>query len=252
MKKLILCILAFIFPLSVFAQKENVQIEWCTDTLATNYDIEATVHVQSMCEYPDDPIFQPAIQPVILTPTEEKPKPQNITWYFETSKVNHGATTWTMTLNLNLTGSNLNINKIQTWNKFTPVSVVTEDKKIIITLKQFDDKRLDVECTNYELTIPKNALTTENGDKNDEVITWNFIVENCPIIPANPDDTDNSWTGALVSEKDAELNSQSTYMPLIFRKDWVFYLDFKAFGLTAFYFFLIFSFWYIIFKFFKK
>ena len=76
-----------------------------------------------------------------------------------------------MTLNLNLTGSNLNINKIQTWNKFTPVSVVTEDKKIIITLKQFDDKRLDVECTNYELTIPKNALTTENGDKNDEVIT---------------------------------------------------------------------------------
>ena len=29
-------------------------------------------------------------------------------------------------------------------------------------MKQFDDKRLDVECTNYELTIPKNALTTSN------------------------------------------------------------------------------------------
>lgn len=252
MKKLILLLLALIFPLSALAQKENLQIEWCTDTLATNYDIEAMVHVQSMCEYPDIPNLQPAIQPVILTPPEEKPKPQNITWYFETSKVNHGATTWTMTLNLNLTGSNLNINKIQTWNKFTPVSVVTEDKKIIITLKQFDDKRLNVECTNYELTIPKNALITSNWDKNDEAITGNFIVENCPIIPANPDDTDNSWTGALVSEKDAELNSQSTYMPLIFRKDWVFYLDFKAFGLMAFYFFLIFSFWYIIFKFFKK
>ena len=38
-------------------------------------------------------------------------------------------------------------------------------------MKQFDDKRLDVECTNYELTIPKNALTTSNGDKNDEAIT---------------------------------------------------------------------------------
>ena len=93
---------------------------------------------------------------------------------------------------MNLTGAILNINKIQTWNKFTPVSAVTEDKKIIITLKQFDDKRLNVECTNYELTIPKNALTTQNGEKNDEAITGNFIVENCPIIPANPDYTDNS------------------------------------------------------------
>lgn len=85
-----------------------------------------------------------------------------------------------MTLNLNLTGAILNINRVQTWNKFNVVNSVTEDKKIIITLKQFDDKRLDVECTNYELTIPKNAITTSNGDKNVEEITGNFIVENCP------------------------------------------------------------------------
>lgn len=253
MKKLFFLLLAFLFPFSAFAEEtQNTPIEWCIDNLATNYDIEAKVHVQSMCEYPDIPILQPAIQPVILTSTEKKSKPQNITWYFETSKVNHWATTWTMTLNLNLTGAILNINRVQTWNKFNVVNSVTEDKKIIITLKQFDDKRLDVECTNYELTIPKNALTTSNWDKNDEAITGNFIVENCPTIPANSDDSDNSWTGALALEKDAELNSQSTYMPLVFRKDWVFYLDFKAFGLMALYFFLIFSFWYIIFKFFKK
>ena len=85
-----------------------------------------------------------------------------------------------MTLNLNLTGAILNINRVQTWNKFNVVNSVTEDKKIIINIKQFDDKRLDVECTNYELTIPKNAITTSNGDKNDEAITGNFIVENCP------------------------------------------------------------------------
>ena len=191
LKYLFLLLLALIFPFSAFAEEtQNTPIEWCIDSLATNYDIEATVHVQSMCEYPDIPILQPAIQPVILTSTEEKSKPQNIAWYFETSKVNHWATTWTMTLNLNLTGAILNINRVQTWNKFNVVNSVTEDKKIIITMKQFDDKRLDVECTNYEITIPKNALTTSNGDKNDEAITGNFIVENCPQNP-NPQDPNN-------------------------------------------------------------
>ena len=124
-----------------------------------------------------------------------------------------------MTLNTSIENAFLDISKIQTWNKFIPVSFYNQDKKIIITIKQFDDKRLDVECTNYELTIPKNALITSNGDKNDDAITGNFIVENCPTIPANSDDSDNSLTGAVLPEKDAELNSQSTYMPLIFRKD---------------------------------
>ena len=76
-----------------------------------------------------------------------------------------------MMLNTNIENAFLDISKIQTWNKFAPVSFYNQDKKIIITMKQFDDKRLDVECTNYELTIPKNALTTSNGDKNDEAIT---------------------------------------------------------------------------------
>ena len=95
-------------------------------------------------------------------------------------------------MNTSIENAFLDISKIQTWNKFTPVSFYNQDKKIIITMKQFDDKRLDVECKNYELTIPKNALTTSNGDKNDEAITGNFIVENCSATPANPDDSDNS------------------------------------------------------------
>lgn len=99
-----------------------------------------------------------------------------------------------MTLNTSIENAFLDISKIQTWNKFTPVSFYNQDKKIIITIKQFDDKRLDVECTNYELTIPKNALTTANGDKNDEAITGNFIVENCPQNPnpQNPNQNNNN------------------------------------------------------------
>ena len=204
MKKLILPLLTLLFPFSAFAQEtQNTPIEWCIDSLATNYDIEATVHVQSMCEYPDIPILKPAIQPVIQE-AEEKPKTQNITGFFETPKVNHWATTWTITLNTNIENAFLDISKIQTWNKFIPVSFYNQDKKIIITIKQFDDKRLDVECTNYELTIPKNALTTSNWDKNAEAITWNFIVENCPqnLNPPTEPDDQNSQTGAISTIKD--------------------------------------------------
>lgn len=215
--KYLIPILALLFPFSAFAEEsQDKSVEWCIDNLATNYDIEATVHVQSMCEYPDIPILQPAIQPVILTPTEEKQKPQNIIGYFEASKVNHWATTWTMTLNLNLTGAILNINKIQTWNKFTPVSFYNQDKKIIITIKQFDDKRLDVECTNYELTIPKNALTTANGDKNDEAITWNFIVENCPknANPQDPNNTNNN-DSFFTATSGSGLTQDATFVGII-------------------------------------
>lgn len=252
MKKLFLLLLAFLFPFSAFAEEtQNTPIEWCIDNLATNYDIEATVHVQSMCEYPDIPILQPAIQPVILTPTKEKQKPQNIIGYFEASKVNHWATTWTISLNLNLTGAILNINKIQTWNKFTPVSAVTEDKKIIITLKQFDDKRLDVECTNYELTIPKNALTTSNWDKNDEGITGNFIVENCPQNRTPPTDWDDPiyQTGSTQKYKNT-LKSENTYLSLYDTDEdgkiyfnltnIIYFLGFSAFFLVVF--FLLFAF----------
>ena len=61
-----------------------------------------------------------------------------------------------------MTGAILNYNKIQTWEQFTPVSATTEDNRIIITFRQFDDQRLDVECTNYEYTIPREAIVTAN------------------------------------------------------------------------------------------
>ncbi len=252
MKKIIFLLLALLFPISAFAQEtQNEPIEWCIDNLATNYDIEATVHVQSMCEYPDDPIFQPAIQPITLASIEEKPKPQNITWYFETSKVNHGATTWTMTLNTSIENAFLDISKMQTWNKFTPVSFYNQDKKIIITIKQFDDKRLDVECTNYELTIPKNALTTSNGDKNNEAITGNFIVENCPQNPTPPKDSDDNDSGTGSNQKYKNtLKSENTYLSLYDTDEdgkiyfnltnIIYFLGFSAFFLAVF--FLLFAF----------
>lgn len=158
------------------------------------------------CTNPSSPNYDPQATDDDWTCQDNRPRSQNITGFFETSKVNHGATTWTMTLNTSIENPFLDISKIQTWNKFIPVSFYNQDKKIIITIKQFDDKRLDVECTNYELTIPKNALTTSNWDKNDEAITGNFIVENCPQNPnpQNPTDPDdlNSQTGAISTIKD--------------------------------------------------
>ena len=217
LKFLILFLLAFLFPFSAFAEEtQNTPIEWCIDSLATNYDIEATVHVQSMCEYPDIPILKPAIQPVIQS-AEEKPEPQNITWYFETPKVNHWATTWTITLNTSIDNAFLDISKIQIWNKFTPVSFYNQDKKIIITMKQFDDKRLDVECANYELTVPKNALTTSNGDKNDEAITGNFIVENCPQNPnsQNSNNQNSNNDSFFTATSGSGLTQDATFVGII-------------------------------------
>lgn len=146
------------------------------------------------CTNSSSPNYNPQATDDDGTCIDSRPRPQNITWYFEISKVNHWATTWTITLNTSIENAFLDISKIQTWNKFTPVSFYNQDKKIIITIKQFDDKRLDVECTNYELTVPKNALTTANGDKNDDAITGNFIVENCPQNPnpQNPNQNNNN------------------------------------------------------------
>ena len=169
-----------------------------------------------MCEYPDIPILKPAIQPVIQS-AEEKPEPQNITWYFETPKVNHWATTWTITLNTSIDNAFLDISKIQIWNKFTPVSFYNQDKKIIITMKQFDDKRLDVECANYELTVPKNALTTSNGDKNDEAITGNFIVENCPQNPnsQNSNNQNSNNDSFFTATSGSGLTQDATFVGII-------------------------------------
>ena len=134
------------------------KLEGCTDSEATTYNPQANIHVESMCQYP--------------TPYT----PQDITGYIDNSTVQSGATTWNITLNVNMTGATLNINKIQTWNQFTIINAVTNEKQITITLQQFDGQRLSVECTNYELTIPKNAINTEKGDTNANPITGNFMV----------------------------------------------------------------------------
>lgn len=73
----------------------------------------------------------------------------------------------------------LDISKIYIWNQFTPINATTNGKIITITLRQFDDQRLDVECTNYEITIPRHALTTTNGDTNPNPISGNFEVIGC-------------------------------------------------------------------------
>nr|DAR14680.1 MAG TPA: hypothetical protein [Inoviridae sp.] len=111
-----------------------------------------------MCQYP---------QPYV---------PQNIEGAFEKSQVSVGATTWTIRFNLNVTGATLDTSLVQTWNRFTAVSATSNEKTLTLTLRQFDDQRLDVECTNYELTIPRYAIVTERGDTNENPITGNFEV----------------------------------------------------------------------------
>lgn len=105
--------------------------------------------------------------------------PRDITGAFEKSQVSIGATTWTVRFNLNVTGAILDPSTIQTWDQFTAVDSTTNDKTLTITLRQFDDQRLDVECTNYEITIPRHALITTNGDTNPNPISGNFEVVGC-------------------------------------------------------------------------
>ena len=193
MKKLIILFLTSIFPFSVFAQdtetnesEENppiygcmqpkssnynpnatiddltcLPIVGCADSTALNYDVDVNIHQESDCKYA--PPYNP----------------QNIEGAFEKSQVSIGATTWTIRFNLNVTGATLDTSTIQTWNRFTAVSATTSEKTLTLTLRQFDDQRLDVECTNYELTIPRRAILTERGDTNANPITGNFEVVGC-------------------------------------------------------------------------
>ena len=140
-------------------------IEGCTDSTALNYNKNATIHNEYMCQYP---------QPYV---------PQNIEGAFEKSQVSVGATTWTIRFNLNVTGATLDTSLVQTWNRFTAVSATSNEKTLTLTLRQFDDQRLDVECTNYELTIPRYAIVTERGDTNENPITGNFEVVWCEKTP---------------------------------------------------------------------
>ena len=105
--------------------------------------------------------------------------PQDITGAFEKSQVSIGATTWTLQFTLNVSDAALDPSTVQTWDHFTAISATTNQKTITLTLRQFDDQRLDVECTNYEVTIPRHALTTTNGDTNANPISGNFEVVGC-------------------------------------------------------------------------
>lgn len=140
--------------------------------MAINYNPLANVHKESMCEY---------------TPPYT---PQDITASFEKSQVSIGATTWTLRFTLNVADASLDFNNIQTWNKFKAISATTNDKTITLTLRQFDDQRLDVECTNYEVTIPRRAIVTPQGDTNPNPISGNFEVIGC--IEKPKDDTENT------------------------------------------------------------
>lgn len=198
MKKLIILFLTLIFPLSVFAQDTETNesernqpiygctqlwapnfnpeatdddgscepiIEGCRSPSAINYNKNATIHKEFMCQYPPPYI------------------PQDVKGAFKKSQVSIGATTWTIDFNLNVTGATLDPSVIQTWDRFTAVSATTNDKTLTLTLRQFDDQRLNVECTNYELTIPSYSILTERGDTNFFPITGNFEVVGCKETP---------------------------------------------------------------------
>ena len=209
MKKLIILFLALIFPLSVFAQdtetnesERNQPVygctqlwainfnpqatddDWscqpsivgCTDSTAINYNKNATIHKESLCEY------------------SQNHTPQDVTGSFEKSQVSIGATTWTIRFSLNVTGATLDPSNIQTWNRFTAVSSTSNEKTLTVTLRQFDDQRLDVECTNYEVTIPRRAIVTPQGDTNANPIIGNFEVIGCREKPdlQNQENSENT------------------------------------------------------------
>ena len=220
MKKLIILFLTSIFPFSVFAQdtetnesEENppiygcmhpkssnynpnatiddltcLPIVGCADSTALNYDVDVNIHSEAMCKYA--PPYTP----------------QNIEGAFEKSQVSIGATTWTLRFNLNVTGATLDSSTIQTWNRFTAVSATANEKTLTLTLRQFDDQRLDVECTNYEVTIPRRAILTPQGDTNANPITGNFEVLGCEKKP-DPQPQENSENTENVKNDEAVNNT---------------------------------------------
>lgn len=154
------------------------KIEGCTDSTATNYNPRANIHVENMCQYAPE-------------------WPSEITGFFENSPtVQIWATTWTIKIKTNVENTFLDISKVQTWEHFRVTEYTTEWKDIIITMKQFDDQRLELEeCTNYEITIPRDAITAQvqkrTGTeiiKNHNAITGNFTVTGCQNSSNNPQD----------------------------------------------------------------
>lgn len=207
------------------------KIEWCTDSTAINYNPQANVHKESLCEYP--PPYTP----------------QDITASFEKSQVSIGATTWTLRFTLNVADASLDFNNIQTWNKFKAISATTNDKTITLTLRQFDDQRLDVECTNYEVTIPRRAIVTPQGDTNPNPISGNFEVIWCPEKPKNNDE--QTWTGKIqeIQQKyKSTMNTDAFYVRLfdvdedgnqhINLGNFIFLIGFAGFFISAMFLFL--------------
>lgn len=205
-------------------------IEGCTDSTALNYNANATIHKESLCQY------------------SQNNTPQDVTGSFEKSQVSIGATTWTLRFNLNVTGATLDPSLIQTWNKFTAVSATTTDKTLTLTLRQFDDQRLDVECTNYEVTIPRRAILTPQGDTNANPITGNFEVVGCEKKP-DPQPQENSEN----TEKKHEntMKQDNLYLSLYDTdENWKIYLNITNvvyfLGLISFFLILFFVlFWYL-------
>lgn len=215
------------------------KILWCTDSLATNYNPQANVHEEQSCIYPPDPI--------------------NVTGYVENTQVQSWSTTFNLILNLNTTWATIDISKIQIWNQFTPINSVTQDNKIIITFQKFNWQRLDVECTSYELTIPRHTITTTNWDTNENSITGNFTVVGCNSNNTNQDTQNQDWENQNPDKENkatninnAELDENKTYLPIISQKDWVFYIDIKAVAFLILFILITFSFSYVIYKLFTK
>lgn len=177
-----------------------VKILWCTDSLAINYNPQANVHEEQSCIYPPDPI--------------------NIAWYIENTQVQSWSTTWNIKLYTNIDNPIIDISKIQTWNQFTPIISTTDNKIITITLRQFNDQRLSVECTSYELTIPRHTITTTNWDTNENSITGNFTVVWCENNnQGNQNQQDLNTQNNNEENQDQENQNKSTI-----KEDW-FYIS---------------------------
>lgn len=179
----------------------------------------------------------------------------DITWYFDNAVVPYGALTFNLTLHTNEPAEMQLMDKYDIWDRFEIVSVTPnpQNSTITFTLQQFDHKPINVACTAYSLNIRSSAIrsTVDNLSINSNPILWQFTFTGCPNDSAVSASWSMNFSGALTIPQ-AELSASGTYMPLVYQKDGISYLDFKALGLLVFYILLCFSFFYAIFRIFKK
>ena len=82
-------------------------------------------------------------------------------------------------------------------------------------MKQFDDQRLELEeCTNYEITIPRDAITAQvqkrtgtETIKNHNAITGNFTVQGCKEKPTDDENTGSGTTDQTKHENTIKENN---------------------------------------------